>query len=203
MDLSTARRHPLVLGTVVALVSVLAASAAAVAVAAIGNDGPTAPKVDTELHFLPKDNEQPLVTPDRTGTPVPTASFLTLQGRPASLAQYRGKPLVVNFFGSWCVPCRKETPALQALHAELGDRVTFLGLAIHDSQRSAQAYADEMGVTYDVGRDTSDQLFMAFGAVTPPSTYLVSADGRIVADHVGAVTMGQLRTLLRDNFALS
>ena len=111
--------------------------------------------------------------------------------------------MVVNFFGSWCVPCRKETPAFESVYEALRGKVVFVGLAVHDSEKSAQAFVDEHHVTYVVGRDPSDKLFADFGVVQMPSTFLVSADGTIVARHTGALTAETLRKLLADKLSVT
>ncbi|MGH9243087.1 MAG: TlpA family protein disulfide reductase [Acidimicrobiales bacterium] len=67
------------------------------------------------------------------------------------LADYSGEPVVVNFWASWCVPCRREMPAFAEVHGELGDRVVFLGVNHQDDRGAAMALLDETGVTYPVG----------------------------------------------------
>ena len=191
------RRHPLAAGTVVAL---LAAVGAAGLWSIIADDGPSHPKVEANLHFTPADKEPTgLLEGDKTGTPVPTTKFPKLEGGFGSLADYKGTPLVLNFFGSWCVPCRKETPDLQKVHQELGDKVRFLGLAVNDSARDAKAFVIQFGATYDIGRDANGKLFSQLGGVNMPSTFFVSAEGKIVAAHAGALDAAALRKLINDN----
>ena len=197
MDLR--HRHPAVLGTVAVVIGLVAAIAAALLYSATTDDGDDEPAVEANLRFGPEDQEQPqngLIGRDTEGEQVPESTFAKLDGGLGKLPDYRGKPLVVNFFGSWCVPCRKEMPALQSVYEELDGKVAFLGLAISDSEKSAQAFVDEYGVTYDVGRDPSSKLFTQLGVVQMPSTFLISADGTIVAKHAGAITADELRSLL-------
>jgi peroxiredoxin len=203
MDLR--HRHPVVLAIGAIAIGLVAAVLAAVGYSAVTDDSKE-PKVEAELHFGAQDKEPAnsgLVGRDVSGDPVPASTFTKLGGGLGRLTDYKGKPVVVNFFGSWCVPCRKETPAIESVFKELGDQVVIVGIAIHDSEKSAQAFVDEHGVTYEVGRDPSDKLFGDFGVVTMPSTFFISPSGRIVADHNGALTEGKLRALLADELGVS
>jgi thiol-disulfide isomerase/thioredoxin len=195
----TLRRHPLVLaiGTGIAA---LAALASVLVWNAIADDGPVRPKVEANLHFTPADRDpKALLEGDKTGTPVPTAKYPKLEGGLGSLADYLGRPMVLNFFGSWCVPCRKETPDLQQVHEELGDTVRFVGLAVNDSARDAKAFVVQYGAAYDIGRDPNGKLFSELGGVNMPSTFFVSADGKIVAAHAGPLNAKTLRDLITKN----
>lgn len=191
------RRRSLLIGTVAGLVAVLAAVGAA---AAIGTDDTSTPKVETTLHFTPADKEpNPLVAGDPEGDRAPTTKYPKLEGGLGSLADYKGTPLVVNMFGSWCVPCRKEMPDLQRVHEELGAKVAFVGLAVNDSERDARAFIEKYGATYDVGRDPGGKIAAELGVVNMPSTFLVGADGRIKSAKAGAVTADELRKLIEGN----
>jgi peroxiredoxin len=191
------RRHSLVIGTVAGVVAVLAAVGVAAAVG--GHDEPDR-KVDATLHFTPADQEpNPLVAGDPKGDPAPTTKYPKLTGGLGSLADYEGRNVVLNFFGSWCVPCKKEMPDLQALHEELGDTVAFVGLAVNDSQRDAEAFVRRYGATYDMGRDPSGKLSSELGVVNMPSTFLIGKDGRIKSAKAGAVTAAELRKLIEGN----
>jgi cytochrome c biogenesis protein CcmG/thiol:disulfide interchange protein DsbE len=200
---TTGRRRPLVRGTIAAVVSLIVALAAAgVFVAATGDDDPVA-DADAVIRFTELDKDpKPLVEGDPTGDPVPEGTFATLGGGTASFADYRGKPLVVNFFASWCVPCRKEMPDIERVHRDLGDQVQVLGLALRDSERDATSVVDETGVTYDIARDPSGKLFSAFGGLNMPSTFLVSADGLVVEARPGALSEEDLRGLIADTFGI-
>src|SRR5687767_766865 len=108
-------RHPVLLGFFVAVIALGSAVVAAAAWAAF-SDGDK-PEPDEVIRFDDEDAD-PLVGADVTGEAAPTEQYLTLEGTPATLADYRGKPVVLNFFGSWCVPCKAEMPAFEAVHDE-------------------------------------------------------------------------------------
>ena len=106
---------------------------------------------------------------------------------------YAGRPLVVNFFASYCVPCEREMPALQAVADELGDRVAVVGMNLADEEDAARALVEQTGVTYDLGRDPDAELAQALGVVNLPTTVFATADHRVVEVHTGALDEDQLR----------
>jgi len=201
MKLSTLRHRPLLVGvaTVVALVAAIGAAAAYSAIT-----GDDKPKVDATLHLRPNDQDaQPEVEGDKVGTPVPTESFAKLTGGLTSLTAYKGRPVVLNFFASWCVPCRKEMPDLQKVHTELGAKVAFLGLAVRDPTKDATDLVKNTGATYDIARDPAGKLSSELGVINMPTTFFVSASGRIIGAHPGAVTAADLRKLVNQYFHVS
>ena len=202
--MDTARhRRPLVRGTIISAVSLVIALVAAAAFAMTGDDGGSGPEPDATIRFTPLDKDpEPLIEDDRTGEPVPRGTFTMLEGGTSSFADYEGKPLVVNFFASWCVPCRKEMPDIERVHRDLGDDVTILGIALRDSERDARSVVEQTGVTYDIGRDPTGKLFEAFGGLNMPSTFLVTAAGRVVDGRPGALSEKDLRELIAETFAV-
>jgi thiol-disulfide isomerase/thioredoxin len=139
-----------------------------------------------------------LIGGDVTGDQAPAGRFALLTGEGSkSLADLKGTPIIVNFFTSWCAPCRKEMPDFEAVHQELGDRVAFVGINVQESVASAQRVVDDTGVTYTIGRDPSGAIFEAFNAVNMPSTFLIAADGTVVDRHAGAMTADDLRARVK------
>lgn len=114
------------------------------------------------------------------------ATFTRFDGASGSLAQYRGKPMVVNFFSSTCVPCVAEMPALEQVHRQVGDQVTFLGLNVQDTVAGGKAFVDSTGVTWELGRDPDASILQGVmhGTVLPTTIFL-DAQGRIVFSHSG------------------
>ena len=193
-----ARRRSLTVGTFAAVVAVASAAGAAIATARLADDGEAAPDVDAEIRFLPEDDEsaQPLLAEDRTGEAAPDDAFPLLDGGLATLADLRGTPLVVNFFASWCEPCKAELPDFAAVHAEVGTDVGFLGVNVRDREDAARSLLAATGVDYAIARDPSGALTEAFGVVNMPSTFFLDADGRIVSSHPGVLTADELRSQL-------
>lgn len=137
--------------------------------------------------------------PDTVGRAAPTATYTTFDGTEASVADYAGTPLVVNFFASWCVPCVREMPDFEQVHQDLGDEVAFLGMNMQDSVTRGRELVDETGVTYDIGRDPDGSLLAQFGGVAMPTTVLVDADGTIVRVLSGGTTADELRTAIDED----
>ncbi|MEJ7901649.1 MAG: TlpA disulfide reductase family protein [Thermomicrobiales bacterium] len=118
----------------------------------------------------------------------PAFEMMLFDGSTFRLEEHRGQVVVLNFWASWCKPCREEMPALQQASAAAGDDVVFVGIgAKTDREEDARAFADEFAITYPVGRDTeggdrvngaiqTDYRVFAF-----PSTYVIDPDGRIDA----------------------
>jgi thiol-disulfide isomerase/thioredoxin len=131
--------------------------------------------------------------------------YETFDGATTSLASYEGRPLVVNFFSSWCTPCITEMPDFEAVHQELGDDVTFVGLNYGGGGETVSAAKDiieRTGITYDVGRDPDGRLLEALGGLTMPTTVLIRSDGTVAQVRSGAVSKGTLRDLIRDEFGV-
>ena len=128
------------------------------------------------------------------------ARFADLDGQPQALAQWRGKTLVVNFWASWCAPCRAEMPAfsrLQARYASAG--VQFVGIAI-DTPHNVAAFARQVEVSYPllVGETDGPALMRALGNVSLalPYTLLIDADGRTRLARLGRLDERELDALL-------
>jgi thiol-disulfide isomerase/thioredoxin len=138
----------------------------------------------------------------RPGQPL-TDSFPRLDGTAASFADYRGTPVVVNFFSSTCHPCLTEMPALEQVHQELGPKVAFLGMNAEDTVEDGKAIVAQTGVTWDIGRDPKDELLQRLGGIGLPTTYLLDHEGRVVFSHTGALTADDLRRALRDHDLIS
>ena len=124
----------------------------------------------------------------------PAFSFPVLghSGQQISLSDYAGKPLIVNFFASWCTPCQQETPLLAKFyHAEHG-RVALVGLDENDVVGNALTFTHKKGVSYPVGWDPQLTAAYAYGVGGLPQTFFLNAKHRIV-DHIyGAVTQAEL-----------
>jgi len=124
------------------------------------------------------------------------------EGDRVRLADFAGRPVVVNFWASWCVPCRKEMPALQAAAERLEGQVAFVGVNHQDGQGPAAEFEREAGVTYPSGSDLDGGVARDFGVVGLPTTVLVDARGRIVARSLGELTDSELAELIAEAFGI-
>ena len=117
-------------------------------------------------------------------------------GQHVTLGQYAGKPLIVNFFASWCPPCQKETPLLAAFYRDQGGRVAVVGLDENDTSAAALKFAHAKGVTYPVGFDPGMTVSDTYGVYALPQTFVLNAQHRIVEHLYGALTTAQLARAL-------
>jgi cytochrome c biogenesis protein CcmG, thiol:disulfide interchange protein DsbE len=112
----------------------------------------------------------------------------------ASLSDYRGKVVVLNFWASWCVPCREESPLLQRWHRRIESRGgTLLGVNILDVSSDARAFIREYRLTYPMLRDGGGDSGKEFGVIGYPETFVIDRRGRIVAVTRGPVDEADLR----------
>jgi cytochrome c biogenesis protein CcmG/thiol:disulfide interchange protein DsbE len=137
----------------------------------------------------------------RSGGPAADIELPRLDGEgTVSLASFRGRPVVVNFFASWCVPCRKEMPAFQAVSERLGDRVAFLGVDHQDDRKGGLALLQDTGVRYPAGYDPDGKVAQAFGLFGMPTTLFVGPDGTLLETHTGELTEKQLLEAIERHF---
>jgi cytochrome c biogenesis protein CcmG/thiol:disulfide interchange protein DsbE len=109
-----------------------------------------------------------------------------------SLAELRGRPVVVNFWASWCVPCQEEAPRLDAAARRHAGRVVFLGIDVQDFKSDARVFLRRHDVNYVSVRDAGDDTYTAYGLTGLPETYFVDGEGRIAGHVIGAITTKEL-----------
>ena len=131
----------------------------------------------------------------------PPVSGTTVTGQHLSLSQYRGDTVVVNFWGSWCAPCRAEAPALGQLSRQLAARgVRFVGIDIRDEPDSAVAFMQQFNVGYPSISDPNDEIALDFHSTVPPAdiptTLVIDRNGGIADRIFGASTYRQLLSVI-------
>jgi len=137
------------------------------------------------------DATRPAPPEDRRAAPELVLPRLDGPGR-LRLAEYRGRPVVVNFWASWCGPCREEMPML-ARFAQGQRRVAVLGVAVNDAPSDSRAFAREAGVRFPLGVDRDAATAGRFGVSGLPVTVFVDAQGRVVRTVAGPVDEADLR----------
>jgi peroxiredoxin len=135
-----------------------------------------------------------------TGRQLPKVDVKTLAGDTINTAELLGRPLVINFWYSTCLPCKKELPAFAAAHRELGDDVRFVGVdaLAQSNPASEEAFARDKGIQYELLYDPDGALTSAVGVVNSPQTIFVDANGTIVKQ-TGQLDEAQLEELIRTN----
>lgn len=137
-----------------------------------------------------------------SGTPLPDAKLTDLAtGKAASWPT--GKPLVVNFWASWCTPCRAEMPAFDKVATRLRSKVTIIGVTDEDDHAASKKAAKAAGATYPLLVDTDQALLSDIGITGLPGTVFVDEDGKIVGRHLGALTEDELTKEIEKRYGIT
>ncbi|MFM8351529.1 MAG: TlpA family protein disulfide reductase [Actinomycetales bacterium] len=158
------------------------------------------PAGQTGTGFVAGDGSVTFLDPTQR-TAAPAIDGRTLQGESWSLADQRGKVVVLNVWASWCAPCRAEAPELvQAATEYVGQPVQFVGLNTRDSATTAQAFITRFDIPYPNVADSDGRLQLAFADTLPPqaipSTVIIDQQGRVAARALGKVTAATLDGLI-------
>lgn len=113
-----------------------------------------------------------------------------------TLSEFRGRPVVVNFWASWCVPCRREMPRLAAAARRLDGRVSFVGVNYRDQRNDALAFVRQTAVPYRSGFDGDGAVGTSYGIYGLPTTVFIDARGRIVGRYLGEMKGDTLEVFL-------
>ncbi len=136
------------------------------------------------------------ILPAARRQPAPALHVTALDGRTVTLAGFRGRPLVVNFFESWCPICQAEQPDLSKVAKEFAGRVGFVGVSYHDTVAAGRAYQRRFGIAYPLANDPSGRTWARWKVPYQPVTVLVDKQGRIAERFDGGTTGATLRDAL-------
>ncbi len=129
--------------------------------------------------------------------PAREISLLLFDGTTVTMAGLRGKVVMVDFWASWCPPCREEAPALAQVYREFQEKgVEFVGVAVWDSDEEARAYVSKYGITYPSGLDAKGTIAIDYGVAGIPEKYFISRDGLVAKRFIGPMTADKLREVL-------
>ncbi|MBN1659933.1 MAG: TlpA family protein disulfide reductase [Anaerolineae bacterium] len=127
--------------------------------------------------------------PPQIGEAVPPFTLEAFDGQAMDLAAHQGEIVIVNFFASWCIPCRQEAADLEeAWQSYRDENVQFFGIAYKDARSKAQTFLDEFDVTYPSTFDAGNRVARTYGVTGVPETFIVDQQGRLVRHILGAVT---------------
>jgi cytochrome c biogenesis protein CcmG/thiol:disulfide interchange protein DsbE len=126
------------------------------------------------------------------------------EGRTLALSELRGQVVMVDFWASWCPPCRKEAPELARVYREYqGSGVEFLGVDIWDSEEGAKEFIARYGISYPNGLDARGKIAIDYGVTGIPEKYFISQDGVLLKKFIGPMSEDQLKGVLEELLAAS
>jgi thiol-disulfide isomerase/thioredoxin len=148
----------------------------------------------------PQQDNQSVIRFVRNPDPAPDFKLTSLDGKPLTIAALQGKVIILNFWATWCGPCRAEIPDLIALQDRYKGRLQIIGLNVDDEEADIQQYVQEMGINYPVAMTSNDVRIQFGGIPALPTSFVLDTEGRVVQKHVGlwnpAVYETEIRALL-------
>lgn len=155
------------------------------------------------------ETKKPVETTAATEPPAPTKAagptaaeftMLNLKGKETKLTDFFGKPIVLNFWASWCGPCRIEMPYFEALYKEMKDEVHFVMVNLTtafsgpgETPEKAKAFIEENGYSFPVYLDVHQQGAINYAVVSIPQTYFINKDGEVVTKKIGVISQEELK----------
>jgi peroxiredoxin len=152
----------------------------------------------TWFNRVPGGSQEPgsLPAAPAIGHPAPDFSLATLQGENISLSSLRGRPVILNFWATWCPPCRSEIPQLQATSQAYDRQVAVVGIDQLEQAGAVSSFATQMGMTYPVALDSSGTASHAYAVRSLPTTFFIDRTGVIRDIQVGGLTEAMLADLI-------
>lgn len=122
----------------------------------------------------------------------------SLAGETYTLSELRGQWVVVNFWATWCAPCREEMPELQAISENYADNLVMLGINNRESAERIQAYADELGIRFPLLLDPDDSVLLNYQVINLPQTLIVDPNGELVWRRFGPINLEEFDTIIAE-----
>jgi cytochrome c biogenesis protein CcmG/thiol:disulfide interchange protein DsbE len=134
----------------------------------------------------------PAVNSAKVGALAPDFAIQGIDGGTVRLSDFRGKPVVLNFWASWCNPCRKEFPLFRSMLASNGGTYQMVGVDTGDLRGDAQRFAEQQHATWPIGFDAGDLVARGYGVDPLPQTFFITSDGIIVSHVIRGLNKAEL-----------
>ena len=133
----------------------------------------------------------------KVGAKAPDFELKTLSGETVKLSDLKGKKVMLNFWATWCPPCKAEMPAMEEFHKEVGDKVVILAVNI-DPHLDVQAFVNENGITFPIPLDAEDKVNETYQVLSIPTTYFIDTKGNIGNKFIGAMSLDAMKQYTKD-----
>jgi peroxiredoxin len=133
----------------------------------------------------------------KVGAKAPDFELKTLAGDTVKLSDLKGKKVMLNFWATWCPPCKAEMPAMEEFHKEAGDEVVILAVNI-DPHLDVKAFVDENGITFPIPLDAEDKVNETYQVLSIPTTYFIDSKGNIGNKYIGAMNLDAMKQYTKD-----
>ncbi len=132
------------------------------------------------------------------GHPAPAITLNDIDGQVVNLSDFQGKPVLINFWATWCPPCRAEMPDFQAIHREMGDQVTIIAVnaTSQDEPDNIRPFMEEFGITFPVLLDVRGQTMSDYNVRGLPTTIFIDSNGIVQEVFTGAVNKAYIQSKL-------
>ena len=158
--------------------------------AQLGGLATTPPETQAPTEIPGEQSTEPADThpTDPPASIAPDFTMLDMEGNEVTLASFFGKPIVLNFWASWCGPCKMEMPEIQKFYDKYGQQIHFLLVSVDDSLDAAKTFISDSGYTFPVYFDTTSVGAYTYGASSIPLTFFIDAEGNLTAYYMGAMS---------------
>jgi peroxiredoxin len=133
----------------------------------------------------------------KIGVKAPDFELENLSGEKVKLSDYHGKKVILNFWATWCPPCKKEMPAMEEFYQKAGDDVVILAVNI-DPQYDVKGFTDKMQITFPILLDRNDKVNSTYSIMTIPTTYFINEEGLITNKYLTSMTVELMEQYVKE-----
>ncbi len=137
----------------------------------------------------------PILAPE-VNQPAPNFSLSELNGEEINLQEFSGKPVLINFWATWCIPCREEMPLIEKYYKDYYPNLVVLGVNVGEKPEIVRAFVDELGLTFPILMDQGNKISSLYKVLGFPTTIFIDEDGVLMYQYTGLLTEDQLRNYM-------